>query len=104
MIWTFHFNLNEAIVRKGGKSLVRCSPLKLNERREESCWQTSIFVNISRFIYSSTSWKLMPNDLGQPLNGKIRNNCRLEHDILDNKSKRARCAGFDLRLSKAEYH
>ena len=22
----------------------------------------------------------MPNDLGQPLNGKIRNNCRLEHD------------------------
>ena len=77
MIWTFHFNLNEAIVRKGGKSLV---------------------------IYSSTSWKLMPNDLGQPLNGKIRNNCRFEHDILDNKSKRARCAGFDLRLSKAEYH
>ena len=80
MIWTFHFNLNEAIVRKGGKSLVRCSPLKLNERHEESCWQTSIFVNISRFIYSSTSWKLMPNDLGQPLNGKIRNNCRFEHD------------------------
>ena len=23
----------------------------------------------------------MPNDLGQPLNGKIRNNCRLQHDI-----------------------
>ena len=23
----------------------------------------------------------MPNDLGQPLNRKIRNNCRLEHDI-----------------------
>ena len=43
----------------------------------------------------------MPNDLGQPLNGKMRNNCRFEHDILDNKSKRARCAGFDLRLSKA---
>ena len=21
----------------------------------------------------------MPNDLGQPLNGKIRNNCRFEH-------------------------
>ena len=104
MIWTFHFNLNEAIVRKGGKSLVRCSPLKLNERHEESCWQTSIFVNISRFIYSSTSWKLMPNELGQPLNAKIRNNCGFEHDILGNKSKRARCAGFDLRLSKAEYH
>ena len=31
----------------------------------------------------------MPNDLGQPLNGKIRNNCRFEHDIQDNKSKRA---------------
>ena len=46
----------------------------------------------------------MPNDLGQPLNGKIRDNCRFERDILDNKSKRARCAGFDLRLSKAEYH
>ena len=101
MIWTFHFTLNEAIVRKGGKSLVRCSPLKLNERRKESCWQTSIFVNFCRFIYSSTSWKLMPNDLGQPLYGKIRNNWRFEHDILDNKSKRARCAGFDLRLSKA---
>ena len=70
MIWTFHFNLNEAIVRKGGKSLVRCSPLKLNERCEESCWRTSIFVSISRFIYSCTSWKLMPNDLGQPLNGR----------------------------------
>ena len=25
----------------------------------------------------------MPNDLGQPHNGKIRNNCRFEHDILD---------------------
>ena len=23
----------------------------------------------------------MPNDLGQPLKGKVRNNCRLEHDI-----------------------
>ena len=41
--------------------------IKLNERRKESCWRTSIFVNISRFIYSSTSWKLMPSDLGQPL-------------------------------------
>ena len=36
MIWTFHFNLNEAIVRKGGKSLVRCSPLKLNERAKKA--------------------------------------------------------------------
>ena len=72
MIWTFHFNLNEAIVRKGGKSLVRCSPLKLNERCEEGCWRTSIFVSISRFIYSCTSWKLMPNDLGQP--GQERGN------------------------------
>ena len=104
MIWTFHFNLNEVIVRKGGESLVHCSPLKLNERREKSCWRTSIFVSISRFIYSCTSWKLMPNDLGQPLNRKIRNNCRFEHDILGNKSKRARCPGFDLRLGKAEYH
>ena len=41
----------------------------------------------------------MPNDLGQPLNGKIRNNCRFEH-ILDNKSKRARCPGFDMRLKR----
>ena len=31
----------------------------------------------------------MPNDLGQPGNGKIRNNCRLENDISDYKSKRA---------------
>ena len=31
----------------------------------------------------------MPNDLGQPRNGKIRNNCRLEHHISDFKSKRA---------------
>ena len=32
----------------------------------------------------------MPNDLGQPLNGKIRNSCRVEHDILSEyKSKRA---------------
>ena len=23
----------------------------------------------------------MPNDLGQPLNGMIRNNCRLEYDL-----------------------
>ena len=31
----------------------------------------------------------MPNDLGQPRNGKIRNNCRLEHDISDYKPARA---------------
>ena len=31
----------------------------------------------------------MPNDLGQPFNGKIRNNCQLEHEISDYKSKRA---------------
>ena len=31
----------------------------------------------------------MPNDLEQPRNGKIRNNCRLEHDISDDESKRA---------------
>ena len=31
----------------------------------------------------------MPNDLGQPRKGKIRNNCRREHDISDYKSNRA---------------
>ena len=32
----------------------------------------------------------MPNDLGLPLSGKIRNNCRPEHDISDYKSETAR--------------
>lgn len=58
---------------------------KLNE----SCKRTLIFVNISLSLYSCTSWKLMPNDLGQPRNGKIRNSCRVEHDISEYKSKRA---------------
>ena len=88
MIWTFHINLNEAIAglhEKSAKSLVRCSRLKLNERREESCWRTLIFMNISRPIYSSTSWKLMPNDLGQPRNGKIEiiaDTNMIYHDLL----------------------
>ena len=62
----------------------RCSPLKLNvkDAKEAAGEHRSS-------IYSSTSWKLMPNDLGQPFNGKIRNNCRPENDISDYKSKRA---------------
>ena len=31
----------------------------------------------------------MPNDLGQTLNGEIRNSCRVEHDISEYKSNRA---------------
>ena len=41
--------------------------------------------------------KTQPNDLGQPLNGKIRNNCRLEHDI-----HRTTPRVEALRLTKAE--
>ena len=39
----------------------------------------------------------MPNDLGQPLNGMIRNNCRLEYDI-HRKTPRVEA----LRLTLAE--
>ena len=39
----------------------------------------------------------MPNDLGQPLNGKVRNNCRLQHDI-----HRTTPRVEALRLTKAE--
>ena len=39
----------------------------------------------------------MPNELGQSLNGKIRNNCRLEHDI-HRTTQRVEA----LRLTKAE--
>ena len=39
----------------------------------------------------------MPNDLGQPLNGKIRNNCRLQHYIHRTTSRVE-----VLRLTKAE--
>ena len=39
----------------------------------------------------------MPSDIGQPLIGfigKVRNNCRPEHDISDYKSKTARVAAL----------
>ena len=36
LVWTFHFNLNEAIVWNVGKIVALCSLFKLNERREES--------------------------------------------------------------------
>ena len=39
----------------------------------------------------------MPNDLGQPLSGMIRNNCRLEYDI-HRKTPRVEA----LRLTLAE--
>ena len=39
----------------------------------------------------------MPNDLGQPLNGMIRNNCQLEYDI-HRKTPRVEA----LRLTLAE--
>ena len=58
-------------------------------------------MGICRSIYPFTSWKLIPNHIGQPCNGKNRRNCGLEHDISDYKSKE-RCPGFDLRLSKAK--
>ena len=34
----------------------------------------------------------MPSDLGYPLNGKIRNNCRPEHDMSEYESKTTRVA------------
>ena len=43
----------------------------------------------------------MPNDLGQPRNGKIRSNSRFEHDISDYKSKRATVDVYDLTCSLA---
>ena len=43
----------------------------------------------------------MPSDLGQPLNGKIRNNFRLEHDIRTWELPRVEELDI-LRLTKAE--
>ena len=44
----------------------------------------------------------MPNDLGQPRNGKIRNDADLNM-IYRTASQKERFPGFDLRLSKAEH-
>ena len=58
----------------------------------------NIFLTLFTHLFTHQLYgNLMPNDLGQPLNGMIRNNCRLEYDV-HRKTPRVEA----LRLTLAE--